>query len=651
MTHFPRRPLATRHVDLQASQLPKGRLLIVDDLADHRATLSLCFERRGFEIVAADCGLETLKLISEQTFDCVLLDMMMPGMDGREVLRRIREKHPASLLPVIMVTARSDSEDVVDALNFGANDYVTKPVDFSVALARVNSQIGRRRAKLALLDTNKMLLDAKTTLEHRVSERSAKLLQANAVIQEDAARRKDSEDKLAYLARHDVLTGLPNRLSFDEKLNEARQFARDFGSQLSLLLVDLEGFRNVNDALGHESGDALLKEVAAHLTNVIGARDFCARFGGHKFVIVHISDDARSTAPLLSEKIIGAVSGGLLVGGNQVSIGASIGISVPYGGDNDTAALLKQADLAMHRAKSAGGGVHRFFEVEMGRHAEMRRSLELDLRKAVANGDFQLYYQPIVNLKTRMVTGVEALMRWNHATRGFVPPVEFIPLAEETGLIIPMGEWAVRRACADAVQWPYPIRVAVNLSPIQLREMSLLTVVVNALSSSGLPAERLELEVTESVLLGNNPQMTLILERLRELGVRISLDDFGTGYSGLGYLRDFQFDKIKIDQSFVQEMHSHRESLAIIRAAIGLGENLGVCTTAEGVESLDQLERLLSEGCIEVQGYLFSVPQPNANIAGIVDQIGRMPAPMLRARPRRARQRAAKRTGGEPGDA
>jgi diguanylate cyclase (GGDEF)-like protein len=631
MSHFPRTPLATRHVDLQASQRQKGKLLIVDDFADHRATLSLCFERWGFEIVGADCGLETLKLVNEQIFDCVLLDMMMPGMDGREVLRKIREKHSASLLPVIMVTARSDSEDVVDALNSGANDYVTKPVDFSVALARVNSQIGRRRAELALLDTNRMLLDAKTTLEHRVSERSAKLLQASAVIQEDAARRKESEDKLAYFARHDVLTGLPNRLSFDEKLSAARQFARDFGSQFSLLLVDLEGFASVNDALGHEFGDTLLKEVAARLTGVIGARDFCARFGGHKFVIVHISDDARSTAPLLSEKLIEVVSGGLLLSGNQVSIGASIGISVPYGGDNDTAALLRQADLAMHRAKSAGGGVHRFFEVEMGRQAEMRRSLESDLRAAVANGDFQLYYQPIVNLKTRMVTSVEALMRWNHAARGFVPPMEFIPLAEETGLIVPMGEWAIRRACSDAAQWPNAMRVAINLSPIQLRDMSLLTMVVNALSSSGLPAERLELEVTESVLLGNNPQIALILKRLREIGVRISLDDFGTGYSGLGYLRDFQFDKIKIDQSFVREMDSQPESLAIIRAAIGLGENLGVCTTAEGVESLEQLERLLNEGCIEVQGYLFSVPQSNANITGIVDQIGRMPALLLKA--------------------
>jgi len=627
MSHLSQTALAMQQSDLDAMQIPTGKLLIVDDLADNRDMLTRRFRRHGFEIVEADCGPEALRLVNEQTFDCVLLDVMMPGMDGTEVLRQIREKFSPSLLPVVMVTAKSQSEDIVDALKFGANDYVTKPVDFSVALARVVVQIHRRRADLELLHTNESLLKAKTALEGCITERSAKLLQANAAIQEEISRRIASEDKIAYLAHYDTLTGLANRFTFDEKLNAAKQFAHDFGCQLSLLFVDLDGFKNVNDTLGHGVGDALLKEVAARLTYVIGAKDFCARLGGDEFAIVHVSEDARSTAASLAEKIITVVSDGHIAGGNQVFIGASIGISVLCGGTEDTAALLKHADLAMYRAKADGRGVYRFFEPEMGRQAEIRRSLELDLRKAVANGDFQLYYQPVVNLKARKVTGVEALMRWNHATRGFVPPIEFIPLAEETGLIVPMGEWALRRACADATQWPDDIRVAVNLSPVQFRNTNLTTEVVDALGASGLAPDRLELEITESVILGDSSETLLILHRLRELGVHISLDDFGTGYSGLGYFRAVRFDKVKIDQSFIREMHNQPESLAIVRAAIGLGENLGICTTAEGVESLAQLERLLSEGCTEVQGFLFSKPQPNANVINMIKHIESMPNP------------------------
>ncbi|MGD1036131.1 MAG: EAL domain-containing protein [Roseiarcus sp.] len=629
MSHLSQTALAMQQSDLDAMQIPTGKLLIVDDLADNRDMLTRRFRRHGFEIVEADCGPEALRLVNEQTFDCVLLDVMMPGMDGTEVLRQIREKFSPSLLPVVMVTAKSQSEDIVDALKFGANDYVTKPVDFSVALARVVVQIHRRRADLELLHTNESLLKAKTALEGCITERSAKLLQANAAIQEEVSRRIASEDKIAYLAHYDTLTGLANRFTFDEKLNAAKQFAHDFGCQLSLLFVDLDGFKNVNDTLGHGVGDELLKEVAARLTYVIGAKDFCARLGGDEFAIVHVSEDARSTAASLAEKIITVVSDGHIAGGNQVFIGASIGISVLCGGTEDTAALVKHADLAMYRAKADGRGVYRFFEPEMGRQAEIRRSLELDLRKAVANGDFQLYYQPVVNLKARKVTGVEALMRWNHATRGFVSPIEFISLAEETGLIVTMGEWALRRACADATQWPDDIRVAVNLSPVQFRNTNLTTVVVDALGASGLAPDRLELEITESVILGDNSETLLILHRLRELGVRISLDDFGIGYSGLGYFRAVRFDKVKIDQSFIREMHNQPESLAIVRAAIGLGENLGICTTAEGVESRAQLERLLSEGCTEVQGFLFSKPQPNANVINMIKRIESMPNPEI----------------------
>jgi diguanylate cyclase (GGDEF)-like protein len=615
--------MARQPSNTEANPPVVGRLLIVDDVADNRAILTRRFQRRGFEIVEADCGAEALRLIGEQTFDCVLLDVMMPGMDGTEALRRIREKFAASLLPVIMVTAKSQSEDVVEALKLGANDYVTKPVDFSVALARVNSQIDRRRAELELLETNKSLLSEKSDLQQRIVERSAKLLQAKVEIEQAVARRTASEDRITYLAHHDMLTGLPNRFAFDGKLKASQQFAEESHSQISLLFIDLDGFKNVNDTLGHGIGDKLLKQVADRLREVAGEKDFCARLGGDEFAIIHVSKDALNTAVQLAEKIIATLSGAHDLDASQVFIGASVGIATLSAGDKDTSVLLRRADLAMYRAKAEGRGTYRVFEPEMAVLAELRRKFETDMREATENGAFELYYQPIVDLKSGKVMGLEALMRWSHGTRGSVSPAEFIPLAEETGLIVQLGEWAIRRACADAAKWPGNLRVAVNLSPVQFRDTNLPTVVVDALSSSGLPANRLELEITEGVMLGNNMQNVLTLEKLRDLGVRISIDDFGTGFSGLGYLRAFPFDKVKLDQSFVREMDSNLESMAIIRASIGLGSNLGMCITAEGVESLDQCDELLKEGCTEVQGFLFGQARPNSDVVGMIEEIER----------------------------
>jgi diguanylate cyclase (GGDEF)-like protein len=597
--------------------------LIVDDLADNRALLTRRFLRRGYQIVEAAGGAEALAAIETGDFDCVLLDWMMPEMSGDEVLRRIRETRDAATLPVIMVTARDQSEDVVAALKFGANDYITKPVDFGVALARVENQVSRRRDEEQTRTINKTLQVAKQDLEERVAERTQKLRQADAVIQREVALRIASEDRITYLAHHDSLTGLPNRHTFDEKLTEMRDHARVAGCQLSLLFIDLDGFKNVNDTLGHEAGDELLRQVAQCLSANLQNGDFCARFGGDEFAVIHMSADAHRSAQILAETIIAAISAGQTIAGHQVYVGASVGISLFSGGDNDVSALLKQADLAMYRAKAEGRGFFRVFEPEMSLKAENRRQLEIDLREAIKLGEFQLYYQPVVDMKSRMVVGFEALLRWKHPVRGFVPPADFISLAEETGLILPIGEWVLRQACSDAAKWPNEMRVAINLSPIQFRSTGLVSVVVNALATAGLPAARLDLEITENVMLGDSRHNIAILEKLRELGVRISLDDFGTGFSGLGYFRAFQFDKVKIDQSFVREMMRHPESLAIVRAAIGLGANLGIQTTAEGVESLEQLERLAIEGCDEVQGFLFSAPQPNRLIPEIILQIQR----------------------------
>jgi diguanylate cyclase (GGDEF)-like protein len=599
-------------------------LLVVDDVADNRIVLARRFQRRGFDIVEAEDGAQALELIERHNFDVVLLDAMMPGMDGNEVLRRIRTRRSASALPVIMVTARTESENVVESLQLGANDYITKPVDFAVALARVSKQVARRRQELELVDANNALEAARIRLETHVSERGARLLEANATIQEEVARRLATEDKIAYLAHHDTLTGLANRFSFELKLQSASGRVADNATDHAVLFVDLDGFKNVNDTLGHSVGDALLKEVAARVRAALDKDDFVARFGGDEFAILHISSDVERTSIALAHRIIEAINDCHLVDGHQVFVGASIGIALAQGEMVDPTTLMKRADLAMYRAKAAGRGRYWLFHPDMDTVAQTRRTLDLALRGALAQGDFELYYQPIVDLSRRRLSGFEALLRWRHPERGLLAPTEFIELAEETGLIIPMGEWVLHRACADAVGWPSNLRLAVNLSAIQFRDRNLVPIVTGALEASGLAAERLELEITESVLIDNDPKVLSMLVELRQIGVRISLDDFGIGYSGLGYLRSLQFDKVKIDKSLIQEMASKEVSLAIVQAAVAIGASLGLTTTGEGVETPEQLRDLILQGCNEVQGFLFGPPQPAEQIPEMIESVLRM---------------------------
>jgi diguanylate cyclase (GGDEF)-like protein len=600
------------------------RLLIVDDVADNRIVLARRFQRRGFEIVEAEDGEQALRLIDEQSFDVVLLDAMMPGIDGVEVLRRIRLERSSAVLPVIMVTAKAESENVVESLQLGANDYITKPVDFAVALARVTKQVAHRRAELELLSANDALGSAKVQLEKRVSERSAQLIEANATIQEEVARRLATEDRIAYLAHHDTLTGLANRFHFELRLQSI--VAPERGTKLghAVLFVDLDGFKNVNDTLGHSVGDALLKEVALRVKQTLRPEDFVARFGGDEFAVLHVSSDVETSSIALARRLIEVISGCHLVDGHQVFIGASIGIALSERERVDPITLMKRADLAMYRAKSGGRGQYWLFHPDMDTVAQARRTLDLALRGALAHGDFELFYQPIVHLGQKRLSGFEALLRWNHPERGILSPIEFIDLAEETGLIIPMGEWVLHRACAEATHWPGDLKVAVNLSAIQFRDKNLVAVVKGALDSSGLAPGRLELEITESVLIGNDPKTVAMLSELREIGVRISLDDFGIGYSGLGYLRSIQFDKVKIDKSLIHEMASKEVSLAIVQAAVSIGASLGVTTTGEGVETAEQLRELSLEGCNEVQGFLFGAPQPAEQVPDMIARVLRM---------------------------
>jgi diguanylate cyclase (GGDEF)-like protein len=425
---------------------------------------------------------------------------------------------------------------------------------------------------------------------------------------EDITERRRAEKQIAHMARHDALTDLPNRILLRDRLAHAlADLPRD--KRLAVLYLDLDHFKGVNDTLGHQIGDELLKTVAARLRDCVGEVDTVARVGGDEFAIIHAGIEQPNDAAMLARRICQAVREPCELHGHAVIVDTSIGIALAPGDGNDPTELLKNADMALYRAKADGRGTYRFFEPAMDAGMKMRRILELALRTALANGEFELHYQPLVDLDDRRITCCEALIRWHHPERGLIPPAEFIPIAEEIGLIVPLGEWVLRQACADAMKWPADIKVAVNLSPLQVMNQNLVPVVVGALAAAGLPASRLEVEITESVLMQNSEATLATLHRLRALGVKISMDDFGTGYSSLSYLRSFPFDKIKIDRCFISGLATGDDSVAIVLAIAGLAKHLGIATTAEGVETKQQLQQVKALGCSEMQGFVFSPPR------------------------------------------
>src|SRR5262249_9667064 len=438
---------------------------------------------------------------------------------------------------------------------------------------------------------------------------------------EDITSRREAEAQIAHMAHHDALTNLPNRTLLRERLEAALAHVQR-GGQIAVLYLDPDHFKSINDTLGHGVGDELLKAVALRLKGCIGEEDTIARLGGDEFAVVQTGIGSPSDVATLAARIREALTRPYELEGHQVPADVSIGISIAPDDTDDPDQLLKNADIALYRSKADGRGTFRFFEPQMHDRVKARRTLELDLRNAIVNGEFELYYQPLFNLEQQQISACETLLRWHHPARGMVSPGEFIPVAEETGLINQIGEWVLRQACIEAVSWPNEIAVAVNLSPVQFKNQNLAQLVVSALAHSGLSARRLELEITEAVLLQNNDATIATLHRLRELGVRIAMDDFGTGYSSLSYLRSFPFDKIKIDRSFINEIAHKDESGAIVQAVTSLATRLNMATTAEGVETQAQLQVIQSLGCTEMQGYLHSRPMPAADVARLLPMTG-----------------------------
>jgi diguanylate cyclase (GGDEF)-like protein len=431
--------------------------------------------------------------------------------------------------------------------------------------------------------------------------------------QEDITERRRAEQQIAHLAHYDALTDLPNRVSFREQLQRELERTRR-GEQLAVLYIDIDEFKSVNDSLGHPAGDELLKAVASRLRSCIRETDFVARLGGDEFAIVQTGIKQPSDVVELVKRIYEAIREPHECLGHQVATDASIGIALAPNDGTELDQLLKSADLAMYGAKADGRRTYRFFEPQMDACVRARRTLELDIRQAIAEGAFELHYQPIVNLGSNEIVGCEALLRWNHPVRGMISPAEFIPIAEETGLILQMGDWVLSTACAEATNWPPGIKLAVNISPVQFRSHAFSLKVANALATTGLSASRLELEITEAVLIRDDEAALAMLQHLRAIGVRIALDDFGTGYSSLSYLQRFPFDKIKIDRCFVNDIAEAEGSSSIVQAVINIARARNMTTTAEGVETERQREMLLSFGCTEMQGYLFSPAMPVAKI-------------------------------------
>lgn len=425
-------------------------------------------------------------------------------------------------------------------------------------------------------------------------------------IHEDVTDRRRAEQRIAHIARHDALTNLPNRLLLLDRLKESLKEAGD-RKYTAVLYLDLDRFKTINDTLGHPVGDALLKAVASRLWNCVKSRDTVARLGGDEFAIIQSRINNRNEASNLASRICGAINAPFDLDGHVIVADVSIGIAVAPGDGNEPNELLKNADLALHRAKAAGRGTFRFFEKAMDDNMKARRALEVDLRQALEKQQFSLAYQPIVNLAQNRVSSCEALLRWLHPERGLVSPAEFIPVAEEIGLITDIGEWVLRQALADAATWPESIKVSINVSPTQLTSGKMVPLLIDVLRETQVVPERVEIEITEEMLVLNPDASQKTLQQLRKVGTRIALDDFGTGYSSLIYLCRFPFDKIKIDRSFVKSLPEH-EPAAIIAAITSLARSLDMITTAEGVETETQLKQVQALGCTEIQGYLVSKP-------------------------------------------
>jgi diguanylate cyclase (GGDEF)-like protein len=691
--------------------------MIVDDDPVMRSLMQDLLEDEGFSVIEAEDGVAACQSCEMIVPSLLIVDAVMPNMDGFELCRELRRRTATRHVPILMATGLNDHESIAKAYNAGATDFIAKPLNWSILNHRIRYML-RGAQTLEDLRQNEQRLRTAQEFERQQSERfeaalgnmsqglcmfgaDGRLIVANqrfrdifrlepasvapgqsmvdvlqrsplfirraagephaglaghlalasrrdsaALTQEladgrivtithepmpgggfvdtftDVTQQRQAEAQIAHMALHDPLTDLPNRRLFRQRL-EAALHRVEWGEPCAVLCLDLDQFKAVNDTLGHPVGDALLKAVTDRLHRMVRQTDTVARLGGDEFAIVQTGVNQPEDATTFAERLMHELALPYDIAGHHVVTGVSIGIAIAPEDGADPDLLLRSADIALYQAKSDGRGRLRFFKPEMDALMQARRELEVDLRKALAAGEFELFFQPLVNLNDECISGFEALLRWRHPRRGLVSPAEFIPLSEEIGLIVQIGEWVLHTACRYAKSWPGAFKVAVNISAVQFKSGDLVPVTTRALQESGLDPARLELEITESVMVHDFDAVLSMLYQLKQLGISISMDDFGTGYSSLSYLVSFPFDKIKIDQSFVRGLGNKANCMAIIRAITGMCASLGITATAEGVETAQQLSLLRAERCTEIQGYLVKEPRPADEVPALISDFNK----------------------------
>ncbi|MHC5599686.1 MAG: two-component system response regulator [Nostoc sp.] len=586
----------------------KKDILIIDDMADNLRVLSSILTREGYNVRKALNWQMALTATQTVLPDLILLDIMMPEVDGYGICQTFKAWELTADIPVIFISALDDVLDKVKAFKVGGVDYITKPFEFQEVLVRVKNQLALRSAQLEISKLN-------VELEHRVKQRTLELEKALQKLQEEINSRQKLQSKLLDIALHDSLTGLPNRVLFIRRLENALNRAKQESSyQFAVLFLDCDRFKVVNDSLGHSVGDELLIAIGRRLQSCLVPIDTLARLGGDEFGILLENITDINIAIQVSEQIIQQLSVTFNLSRYEVFMNASIGITWGNKDYDRPEYLLRDADTAMYRAKAEGRGKYHVFNPAMHQEAIQLLELENDLRRAVERREFLVYYQPIVSLATGRISGFEALVRWQHPIRGIVSPTEFIPVAEETGLINAINTWVLQSACHQLSIWqhqpvtPEPLTISVNLSARLFLQSNFVEQIDRIIYENKINPAYLELEITESVIMENSHAIKIILQKLRERKIKLIMDDFGTGYSSLSYLHSFPFNALKIDQSFVKRMQDNKENMGLVPAMIGIANSMGMSAIAEGVETEEQLAQLRSLNCNFAQGYLFSQP-------------------------------------------
>ena len=633
---------------LSASDIFNASILIVDDQDANVLLLERMLRGAGYTSIASTTTPHAVhELYRKNRYDLILLDLQMPGMDGFRVMEGLKEIELDGYLPVLVITAQPEHK--LRALQAGAKDFISKPFDLPEALTRIHNMLEVRllhreskRHSLVLEQTVRKLREAESglhTTEAALSKEKAalddhvlQLRQANehlvvATIEAHtlAEEIEKAKVRMAHLAQHDALTDLPNRILLNDRLGQAIALARRQGKQLAVMFLDLDRFKHINDSLGHAVGDHLLQSVAKRLTAGVRSSDTVCRQGGDEFVILLADVEHAGDAALSAQKILAALTVPHRINQRELHVTVSIGISIYPQDGQDADTLIKSADTAMYHAKEGGRNNYQFFEPEMNVQAVERHTIEGGLRRALERQEFMLHYQPKINLESGTISGVEALVRWQHPQRGLILPEQFVWIAEDCGLIVPIGVWVLREACRQARTWQDaglpPIPVAVNISAVQFRHKDFLESLAGILKDTGLAPRYLELELTESVLMHDADFTTSVLKALKAMGMRLAIDDFGTGYSSLSYLTRFPIDSLKIDQSFLRDItHATADSddAAIVAAVVSMGKSLHQRVIAEGVETREQLAFLQAQGCGEGQGFYFSRPVTAEELAELL---------------------------------